>query len=82
VHDTSELLALLDERFERVHFERGAYFFPELAEPGEEDELAAIRDDRIRPAARRPRRTPARQECWMIRAQPSMPPLGSLPFAP
>jgi len=50
LHDTNDLLPLLDERFERLHFERGAYFFPELAGTNEEDELAAIRDELIRPA--------------------------------
>jgi SAM-dependent methyltransferase len=50
LHDANELVRLLDERFTTTSFERGAYFFPELADTTEEDELAAIRDGRIRPA--------------------------------
>jgi hypothetical protein len=39
---------LLDERFECEHLERGAYFFPDLAETTEEEELTAIEARQIR----------------------------------
>jgi SAM-dependent methyltransferase len=48
LHDASDLLRLLSERFEQVHLEREPYFFPALATT-EEDERAAIRNGLIRP---------------------------------
>jgi SAM-dependent methyltransferase len=50
LHDTRDLLRLLDASFERLHLERGAYFFPGLAGTTEADELEAIREGRIRAA--------------------------------
>jgi hypothetical protein len=48
LHTSEPLLRLLDERFKRVQLSRGAYFFPELAQTSEGDELAAIEAGRIR----------------------------------
>lgn len=48
LHRARTLLRLLDERFERVHLERGPYFFPHLARVSEEDERAAIEAGQIR----------------------------------
>jgi SAM-dependent methyltransferase len=48
LHGASALIALLDQRFDRQHVSRGAYFFPDLAEASEEDELAAIEAGEIR----------------------------------
>jgi SAM-dependent methyltransferase len=42
IHAARMLLGLLDERFQREHLADGPYFFPDLAETTEEDELAAI----------------------------------------
>ncbi len=42
LHSAQALVRRLDERFERVRCERGAYLFPELAETTEADELQAI----------------------------------------
>jgi SAM-dependent methyltransferase len=50
LHDTGTLLQLLDDSFERLRLDRGAYFFPELVETTEDDELAAIRSGWIRAA--------------------------------
>jgi SAM-dependent methyltransferase len=49
LHDVSELLRLLGDRFEQLHLERGPYFFPALAATTEADELAAISDGLVRP---------------------------------
>ena len=48
LHSVDTLLGLLDERFRREHLVEGPYFFPELAETSEEDELEAIRAGQIR----------------------------------
>jgi SAM-dependent methyltransferase len=48
LHAAETLLRLLDERFEREHLGRGAYFFPGLARTSEEDERAAIEAGQIR----------------------------------
>lgn len=48
LHDASALLGLLDQTFNRQHLSRGAYFFPDLAEATEEDELVAIEAGQIR----------------------------------
>lgn len=42
LHSAHALVEQLDERFERVSCERGAYLFPELTHTTEADELAAI----------------------------------------
>ncbi|HET6864953.1 MAG TPA: methyltransferase domain-containing protein [Solirubrobacteraceae bacterium] len=42
LHSAPRLVEALDERFERVSCERGAYLFPELTHTTEADELAAI----------------------------------------
>jgi SAM-dependent methyltransferase len=42
LHSAPALVAQLDERFERVSWERGAYLFPELPQTTEADELDAI----------------------------------------
>jgi SAM-dependent methyltransferase len=42
LHSAQALVTGLDERFERVRCERGAYLFPELARTSEADELDAI----------------------------------------
>jgi SAM-dependent methyltransferase len=48
IHPAETLVRLLDERFERSHFANGPYFFPDLAETTEADELRAIRAGLIR----------------------------------
>jgi SAM-dependent methyltransferase len=48
LHAAETLLRLLDERFDREHLGHGAYFFPDLAQTSEEDELAAIEAGQIR----------------------------------
>lgn len=48
LHSARTLLAGLDERFERVRCERGAYCFPELAHTTEADESDAIAAGEIR----------------------------------
>jgi SAM-dependent methyltransferase len=47
IHSASALLEKLDSRFERVHFARGAYFFGDLADTSEEEELLAIGSGQI-----------------------------------
>jgi SAM-dependent methyltransferase len=47
LHPAGELIRLLDERFERLHLERGPYVFPDL-DATEEDERAAIAASEIR----------------------------------
>jgi SAM-dependent methyltransferase len=47
LHGAGPLVAGLDERFERVACERGAYLFPELSRTSEADELHAIEAGRI-----------------------------------
>jgi len=42
LHSARTLIDRLDERFERRRLERGAYFFAELAQTSEADELEAI----------------------------------------
>jgi SAM-dependent methyltransferase len=49
LHRAGELLGLLDQSFILQHLSRGAYFFPDLAETTEEDELAAIEAGQIKP---------------------------------
>ncbi len=49
LHSARALVRELDERFERVSCERGAYLFPELARTSEADELDAIAAREIRP---------------------------------
>lgn len=48
IHSAPRLLHELDQRFARVMCERGPYFFSELAETSEADELQAINAGRIR----------------------------------
>ena len=48
LHSAATLVRLLDARFERLHIEHGPYFFPDLAETSEEDELSAIEAGLIR----------------------------------
>jgi hypothetical protein len=48
LHSARRLVEALDERFERVSCERGAYLFPELARTSEADELQAIEAGVIR----------------------------------
>jgi SAM-dependent methyltransferase len=48
LHGAPSLVAGLDERFERVSCERGAYLFPELVQTSEADELHAIEAGLIR----------------------------------
>jgi SAM-dependent methyltransferase len=48
LHAATTLLGLLDERFKREHLADGPYFFPDLAETTEADELAAIKAGEIR----------------------------------
>jgi SAM-dependent methyltransferase len=48
LHPAETLLGLLDERFNREHLADGPYFFPDLAQATEEDELAAIEAGEIR----------------------------------
>ncbi|MGN6867001.1 MAG: class I SAM-dependent methyltransferase [Solirubrobacteraceae bacterium] len=47
LHSAPALVDALDERFERVSCERGAYLFPELAQTTEADELDAIEAGRV-----------------------------------
>lgn len=51
LHPATQLVRDLDERFERLVFRRGPYYFSELSNTTEADELAAIEAGRI-PAAR------------------------------
>lgn len=48
LHGAPALIEALDERFERVSFDRGAYLFPELADTTEADELEAIEAGQLR----------------------------------
>jgi SAM-dependent methyltransferase len=48
LHSARALVERLDERFQRLSCERGAYLFPELARTSEADELDAIAAGRIR----------------------------------
>ncbi len=48
LHSARRLLLDLDERFERVLCDRGPYFFAELSDTSEADELDAINAGRIR----------------------------------
>jgi hypothetical protein len=48
LHSAPRLVRRLDERFRRVTCERGAYFFTELAQTSEADELEAIEAGEIR----------------------------------
>lgn len=47
IHPAAALIGELDRRLERVSFTRGAYFFPDLIDTSEADELHAIRDGQI-----------------------------------
>ena len=49
LHSARRLLHNLDQRFERVLCDRGPYFFAELDDTSEADELAAINAGLIRP---------------------------------
>lgn len=49
LHGARRLVHELDERFERVHCSREPYYFAELFETSEADELSAIESGRIRP---------------------------------
>lgn len=49
LHSAPALVGALDERFERVRCERGAYLFPELAHTTEADELDAIAAGALQP---------------------------------
>lgn len=51
LHPATQLMRELDQRFERVVLRRGPYYFSELAETSEADELGAIESGLI-PAAR------------------------------
>jgi SAM-dependent methyltransferase len=48
LHSAASLLRLLDQRFDRQHLARGAYFFPDLGQTSEQDELAAVASAQIR----------------------------------
>lgn len=48
IHGARELVRELDERFERVAYEPGPFFFADLADTGEADELEAIGSGQIR----------------------------------
>jgi SAM-dependent methyltransferase len=48
LHSARVLVEQLDQRFERVACERGAYLFPELAHTTEADELQAIESGLVR----------------------------------
>lgn len=48
LHSAPGLVRELDERFQRITFERGPYFFSELAHASEADELEAIDAGKIR----------------------------------
>ncbi len=62
LHSVQRLVEELDRRFERVSCTRGAYFFPELSETSEADELEAISSGQIRSARVDYVGRPARQE--------------------
>ena len=47
IHSGAALIGELDRRFERVSYCRGAYFFPDLVDTTESDELLAISEGRI-----------------------------------
>ena len=47
LHSGQRLLRELDERFQRLICDRGPYFFPDLAETSDADELEAINAGRI-----------------------------------
>lgn len=47
IHSSAALIGELDRRFKRESFSRGAYFFPDLVDTSEADELAAIAEGRI-----------------------------------
>jgi SAM-dependent methyltransferase len=49
LHRSDTLLQLLDERFRREDLTSGPYFFPDLAETTEADEVAAIEAAEIQP---------------------------------
>ena len=49
LHRGDLLVRLLDERLERRHFERGPYFFADLARTSEAEEQAAIDAGELRP---------------------------------
>jgi SAM-dependent methyltransferase len=48
IHSGAALIGELDRRFQRESYGRGAYFFPDLADTTEADELSAISEGRIR----------------------------------
>ncbi len=50
LHSARGLVRALDARFERVTYRRGPYFFAELADVTERDELSAIEAGAIQPA--------------------------------
>jgi SAM-dependent methyltransferase len=50
LHSARRLLSELDQRFTRLTYERGPFFFPELCNTSETDELRAISAGRIRAA--------------------------------
>ncbi|MBV8432222.1 MAG: methyltransferase domain-containing protein [Solirubrobacterales bacterium] len=47
IHGGAALIDELDRRFERESYARGAYFFPDLADTSEADELRAIGEGQI-----------------------------------
>jgi SAM-dependent methyltransferase len=47
LHSAQDLLRELDQRFQRIMCRRGPYFFPDLAETTEAEELAAVNAGRI-----------------------------------
>jgi len=49
IHRAGNLVRLLDDHFDREHVARGPYFFSDLSETSEEDELAAIAAGEIQP---------------------------------
>jgi hypothetical protein len=49
LHGARALVDQLDERFERVTYDRGPYLFPELTGTSEADEAQAIDAGLIRP---------------------------------
>jgi SAM-dependent methyltransferase len=49
LHSAQALVRRLDERFERLRCERGAYLFPELAHTTEAEELEAIASGEVKP---------------------------------
>jgi SAM-dependent methyltransferase len=48
LHSVNTLVRLLDGRFQRLHLQRGPYFFPDLAGATEQDERGAIKAGQIR----------------------------------